>query len=560
MNRRDVMRMALLGAASAASANALAAIEPITTPTAEPTTGPSRLRPAATPRPAVGTPLANFSIIDASVADLQAAMQTGATNSHTLVKAYLARIKSIDRAGPRINAIIELNPEALSIAAALDRERQTGAVRGPLHGIPILLKDNIATADRMQTSAGSFALVGARAPRDAFIVRRLRAAGAVILGKTNLSEWANIRSSRSTSGWSARGGLTRNPYALDRNTSGSSSGSGAAIAASLAAIAVGTETDGSITSPASICGLVGIKPTVGLLSRDGIVPIAHSQDTAGPMARSVADAALLLGAMAGIDARDGATAFSSGRTFDFRPYLDVDGLRGARIGVVRNAMGGNLRIQPIVDAAIATMKRRGAILVDVEMPNMGKYGDSELEVLLYELKANLNKYLAEFAQGAPVRTLEQLIAFNDNNRIREMPYFDQELLIRAQAKGGLDSPAYLDALANNHRYSRAEGIDQVMRLERLDALFALTGGPAWLTDFVNADHSADGFSSPAAVAGYPHITVPAGLLAGLPIGVSFVGSAWSEGTLIKLAYAFEQATKHRRAPTYEAHASVGAAL
>ena len=549
MNRRDALRVGLLGVTSIGSATALA------TPRLDART-PAPTHTGGAARSAAGT----VPIIDASVAELQDAMQTGRTTSQALVKTYLARIAAIDRAGPRINAIIEINPDALTIADALDRERKLSGPRGPLHGIPILLKDNIATADRMQTTAGSFALVGAQAPRDAFIVGRLRAAGAVILGKTNLSEWANIRSTRSTSGWSARGGLTRNPYALDRNTSGSSSGSGAAIAASLAAIAVGTETDGSITSPASICGLVGIKPTLGLLSRDGIIPIAHSQDTAGPMTRSVADAALLLGAMTGIDARDGVTAFSSGHPTDFTRYLDADGLRGARIGVVRNAMGGNLRLQPIVDAAIATMRQRGAILVDVEVPNMNKYGDSELEVLLYELKAGLNKYLAEFARGAPVRTLAQLIAFNDNNRNREMPYFDQELLIRAEAKGGLDSKQYLDALANNQRYSRAEGIDQIMREQRLDALFAPTGGPAWVTDFINADHSGDGFSSPAAVAGYPHITVPAGFLAGLPIGVSFVGGAWSEGTLIKLAYGFEQATKHRRAPTYAAHASVGAML
>ena len=549
MNRRDLLRLAVIGVAGAGGASS-----------AQTAGAGAPLRHSLRRGGTAGTVSTAVPIIDVSVADLQAAMQTGRTSSVALVKAYLGRIAAIDRAGPRINAVIELNPDALAIAAVLDAERKAGAVRGPMHGIPVLLKDNIATADRMQTSAGSFALVGAQAPRDAFIVSRLRAAGAVILGKTNLSEWANLRSSRSTSGWSARGGLTRNPYALDRNTSGSSSGSAAAIAASLAAVAVGTETDGSITSPASVCGLVGIKPTLGLLSRDGIIPIAHSQDTAGPMARSVADAAALLGAMTGIDARDGSTAFSSGRSTDFSRALDNDGLRGARIGVVRNAMGANLRTQPIVDAAIATMKQRGAILVDVELPNMSKYGDSELEVLLYEFKADLNKYLAEFARGAPVRTLAQLIAFNENNRTREMPYFDQEMLLRAEAKGGLDSREYLDALANNQRFSRAEGIDQVLREHRLEALFAPTGGPAWITDFVNADHSGDSFSTPAAVAGYPHITVPAGFLAGLPIGVSFVGTAWSEATLIKLAYGFEQATRHRRAPTYAAHANVGNAI
>ncbi|GGC62453.1 amidase [Undibacterium terreum] len=500
------------------------------------------------------------SIVEASVSDLQAAMSAGKLTSKALVTQYLARIKSIDRAGPHINSIIELNPDALSIADALDKERKAKGPRGPLHGIPVLLKDNIATADKMQTTAGSLALVGAKAPRDAFLVSRLREAGAVILGKTNLSEWANIRSTRSTSGWSARGGQTKNPYALDRNTSGSSSGSGAAIAASLAAIAVGTETDGSITSPASICGLVGIKPTLGLVSRDGIIPIAHSQDTAGPMTRTVTDAALMLTAMAGVDQRDAATAGSSGKAADYSKFLDADGLKGARIGVARNAMGGNLRLQPAVDAALEVMKAKGAILIDVEVPNMNKYGDSELEVLLYELKADLNRYLAEFGTGAPVQTLKDVIAFNEKHRDKEMPYFDQELFIRAEAKGGLDSKEYLDALANNHKYSRAEGLDKVIADNKLDALFALTGGPAWLTDYVNGDHSGDGFSSPAAVAGYPHITVPAGFVAGLPVGVSFVAGAYAEATLIKLAYAFEQATRHRRAPAFKARADVGSQL
>lgn len=499
-------------------------------------------------------------VVEASVADLQAAMQAGRLTSRSLTARYLARIRAIDRAGPRINAVIELNPDASKIAAALDAERRVKGARGPLHGIPVLIKDNIATADRMQTSAGSLALVGARAPRDAFLVSRLRAAGAVILGKTNLSEWANIRSTRSTSGWSARGGLTRNPYALDRNTSGSSSGSAAAIAASLATLAVGTETDGSITSPASICGLVGIKPTVGLLSRDGIVPISHSQDTPGPMTRTVADAALLLTAMTGVDAHDAATAASAGKSADYTTFLDPNGLKGARIGVARNAMGSNPRLQPIVDAALAVMREKGAVLIDVEVPNMNKYGDSELEVLLFELKADLNAYLAEFGQGAPVRSLKDVIAFNDAHRDREMPYFDQELLLRAEEKAGLDSQDYREALANNHRYSRAEGIDRVMAEHRLDALFAPTGGPAWLTDYINADHSGDSFSSPAAVAGYPHITVPAGFIGGLPVGVSFVAGPWAEGTLIRLAYAFEQATRHRHAPTYAATAPVGASI
>ena len=502
------------------------------------------------------------SVVEASVAQLQAAMAAGSLTSHLLTAHYLTRIRALDKGGPHVNAIIELNPDAQAIAKALDLERQRSGPRGPLHGIPILIKDNIATADRMQTTAGSLALVGAKAPRDAFVVRQLRAAGAVILGKTNLSEWANIRSTRSTSGWSARGGLTRNPYALDRNTSGSSSGSAAAAAASFAALTVGTETDGSITSPASICGLVGLKPTVGLVSRDGIIPIAHSQDTAGPMTRTVADAAVLLGALAGVDPRDKASAASAasaaspaspasaGKPRDYLPFLQADGLRGARIGVVRNAMGGNARLQPIIDAALAVMTAKGAILIDVEMPNMTKYGDSELEVLLYELKTDLNAYLAEFAHGSAIGSLADLIAFNTHQRTREMPYFDQELLIRAEAKGDLDTPAYLEALANNHRYARAEGIDQVLAAHRLDALFALTGTPAWLTDFINGDHFGDSFSSPAAVAGYPHITVPAGFIDGLPIGVSFVAGAYAEGMLFKLAYGFEQATRHRRAPGF----------
>jgi amidase len=500
----------------------------------------------------------SFNIVEASAADLQAAMTSGRLTAKSLTAQYLARIKKIDKSGHSLNSIIELNPDALAIAEALDKERKAKGPRGPLHGIPVLLKDNIATADKMQTTAGSLAMIGAKAPRDAFLVAKLREAGAVILGKTNLSEWANIRSTRSTSGWSARGGLTKNPYALDRNTSGSSSGSGAAMAASLATLAVGTETDGSITSPASVNGLVGIKPTVGLISRDGIIPISHSQDTAGPMTRTVADTALLLTAMAGVDARDVATALS--KPLDYTAFLDAEGLKGARIGIASNGRASNARVQPIVDAAIEAMRAKGAVLIDVEVPNVAKYAQTELEVLLYELKADLNKYLAEFGQGASVRSLKDVIAFNERNRDREMPYFDQELFIRAQAKGGLDSKEYLAALANNHKYSRAEGIDKVMKENKLDALFGLTGGPAWITDFVNADHFTDSFTTPAAVAGYPHITVPAGFIAGLPIGVSFVAGPYAEGMLIKLAYAFEQATKHRRAPRYLAKAAVGSRL
>ena len=493
-----------------------------------------------------------FTIVEASVADLQAAMQSGKINAQKLVKLYLARIRALDKAGPRINSIIELNPDALPIAKALDAERKAKGPRGPLHGIPVLLKDNIATADKMQTTAGSLALLGVKPPRDAFVVTRLREAGAVILGKTNLSEWANMRSTRSTSGWSARGGLTKNPYALDRNTSGSSAGSAAAIAASLAAFAVGTETDGSITSPAQINGLVGIKPTLGLISRNGIVPIAHSQDTAGPMARTVADAAALLTAMAGADTRDAATLDPLMKALDYTKFLDADGLKGARIGVVRSNFGGrNDLVSAVVEEALKVLSSKGAVIVDpVELPSTGKYGQTEYEVLLYELKADMAAYLAEFAPDSNIKTLKDIIDFNEQNRTREMPFFGQEHFLRAEAKGGLDSKEYLDALANNLLFSRAEGIDKVLKAHNLDALVAPSGGPAWLTDFIKGDASGGGFSSAAAVAGYPHVTVPAGQVFGLPCGISFVGTAWSEPTLIRLAYAFEQATMHRRAPTF----------
>ena len=523
MNRRDFIRLGMIGSGAMMGGRAMAAAGK-----------------------------AGFTVVEASVDTLQAAMQAGTLTARALVKAYLARIRAIDRAGPRIHSIIELNPDALAIAAELDQESKAKGPRGPLHGIPVLVKDNIATADKMQTTAGSLALLGVKPPRDAFVVSRLREAGAIILGKTNLSEWANFRSTRSTSGWSARGGLTRNPYALDRNTSGSSAGSAAAIAASLAAIAVGTETDGSIISPSAINGLVGIKPTLGLVSRNGIVPIAHSQDTAGPMARTVADAAALLSAMAGSDARDEATHEAAGRALDYTMFLDADGLKGARIGVVRANFGGrNDLVSAVVEDALKVLKAQGAILIDpVELPNAGKYGPSELEVLLYELKADLAAYFAEFAPGSNIRTLKDVIEFNERERAREMPYFGQEYFLRAEAKGGLDSKEYLDALANNHRYSRAEGIDQVLKEHQLDALVAPSTGPAWLTDFYKGDASGGGFTSAAAVAGYPHITVPAGFVHGLPAGMSFVGGAWSEPVLIRLAYAYEQASKQRRAPTF----------
>ncbi|QTN29833.1 amidase [Rhodoferax sp. AJA081-3] len=498
------------------------------------------------------TPGVPFDVAEKSVVELQAAMAAGRTTAQQLVRLYLARIAAVDKAGPKLNAVIELNPDALAIAKALDAERKAKGPRGPLHGMPVLLKDNIATADKMQTTAGSLALVGMKPPRDAALVTRLRDAGAVILGKTNLSEWANIRSTRSTSGWSARGGLTRNPYALDRNTSGSSSGSGASMAASLAAVAVGTETDGSITSPSSIAGLVGIKPTVGLVSRAGIIPISHSQDTAGPMARTVADAAVLLTAMAGSDGRDPASAPADQKKADYTRFLNKDGLKGKRIGVVRAQIASaNDRVAAVVQAQLAVLTAQGATLVDVDdVPNSDKYGESELTVLLYELKADMAAYLEDYGPNAPIKTLADVIAFNEKHRTQEMPFFGQEHFIQAQAKGGLDSQEYRDALANNHRYARAEGLDQVLQQHRLDALVAPTGGPAWLTDLVNGDAPGGSFTSPAAVAGYPHITVPCGTVHGLPIGLSFVGGAWSEGPLIAMAYAYEQASLQRRPPTY----------
>lgn len=498
-------------------------------------------------------------IAEATVADLQTAMQSGKVTAVQLVQAYSARIQAIDKAGPKLNAVIEMNPDAAAIAKALDQERKAKGPRGPLHGIPVLLKDNIATADRMQTTAGSLALVGVKPPKDAHLVKRLRDAGAVILGKTNLSEWANMRSTRSTSGWSARGGLTKNPYALDRNTSGSSSGSGTAAAAGLAALTVGTETDGSITSPASIASLVGIKPTVGLVSRAGVIPISHSQDTAGPMTRTVADAAALLTAMAGTDSEDSATAQANSKMADYSKALSKDGLRGKRIGVLRSQFEaqGEL-VGPVVEAELAVLKAQGAILVDVpEIPNSAKYGDSELTVLLYELKHDMADYLAKYAPGSKMQTLADLIAFNNANAAKEMPYFGQEHFIKAQAKGGLDSQEYKDALANNIKYAREEGLDKVFAEHKLDALVAPTGGLAWQTDFINSDFYGTSFTSPAAVAGYPHITVPAGFVHGLPCGISFVGLAWSEAKLIGMAYAYEQASKRRKPPTFPKTVNLG---
>jgi amidase len=494
----------------------------------------------------------NVDLEEVTIAGLQQQMIYGEVSARTLAEAYLKRIEEVDRQGPRLNSVIEINPDALDIAVALDKERKEKGVRGPMHGIPVLIKDNIDTADRMKTTAGSLALVNSKPLRDAYVAQRLRGSGAVILGKTNLSEWANFRSTHSTSGWSGRGGQTRNPYALDRNPCGSSSGSGVSVAANLCTVAVGTETDGSIVCPSSANSLVGIKPTVGLVSRAGIIPISHSQDTAGPMARTVTDAAILLGVLAGIDERDSATSASRGKSFkDYTKFLDLDGLRGARIGVARKSFGFNDKVDKLMEDAIKTMKGLGAVIVDpADIVTNGKFDDSEFDVLLYEFKEGLNGYLAGLGPNAPLHSLKEIIDFNEKNKVTEMPYFGQEIFIKAQEKGPLTSKAYRLALAKNHRMSRAEGIDATLSKHRLDAIIAPTGGPAWNTDLVNGDHFGGGSSTPAAVAGYPNITVPAGYVFGLPVGISFFGRAYSEPMLIKLAYSYEQATRLRHPPQF----------
>src|SRR5262245_2764229 len=484
-----------------------------------------------------------FPLEEATAAQLQEWMSSGRYTSRQITELYLTRIEEIDRGGPALRSVSEVNPDALSIADALDAERRAKGPRGPLHGVPVLIKDNIDTADRMLTTAGSLALEGTRPSKDAGLVERLRAAGAVILGKANLSEWANFRSTHSSSGWSGRGGQVKNPYALDRNPCGSSSGTGVAIAANLAAIGVGTETDGSIVCPSGANGLVGIKPTVGLVSGAGIIPISHTQDTAGPMARTVADAAALLAAMAEPRAR--------GIPADVRPLLRDGALKGARIGVARKQyFGYSDAADDLVNKAIADMKAAGAAIVDpADIPTASKMDACEMEVLLYEFKADLNAYLGSRDPTSPVRSLEDLIAFNEREKAREMPYFGQELFVRAQKKGPLPTPAYRTAKATCRSLAREQGIDFVLKKYRLDAIVAPTGSPAWTTDLVNGDHFTGASSTPAAVAGYPSITVPAGQAFGLPVGLSFIGTAWSEAKLIALAYAYEQATKHRRPPT-----------
>ena len=536
INRRRFLGTTIMGGAGLAAASAGC------TPANETDTGSEGPDPAAAP----------FELDEATVEDLQESMESGQRTARSITELYLGRIAALDRQGPDLGSIIETNPQALEIADQLDVERRDGGTRGPLHGIPVIIKDNIDTADQMTTTAGSLALEGSIPAQDSYVAQKLREAGAIILAKANLSEWANFRSTMSSSGWSGRGGQCRNPYALDRNPCGSSSGSAAAIAANFAALAIGTETDGSVVCPSTRNGVVGIKPTVGLVSRAGIIPISHIQDTAGPMTRTLRDGAVLLGALAGVDPRDDATAASEGNSYtDYTQFLEADGLRDGRIGVARSFAGFEARVVALFDEAIAAMAAGGATIVDpADVPNMDKYGDSEFEAMMYEFKANLNAYLESLGPVAAVKSLAEIIAFNEENRDRSMPFFGQEILIDSEAKGPLTDQAYRDALANNRRYSRREGIDALMDEHNLDAIIAPTGNPAWMTDHVNGDQAAGFSSRPAAVAGYPAITVPMGFVAGLPVGISFFGRAWSEPTLLKLAYAFEQATNHREAPRF----------
>lgn len=494
-----------------------------------------------------------FELDEITVAELQAGMESGERTARSIAEAYLRRIEEIDGRGPELRSIIETNPDALALADELDAERAAGRVRGPLHGIPVAIKDNIDTHDGMTTTAGSLALEGSIPPRDAFISERLRAAGAIILAKANMSEWAYFRGYRATSGWSARGGQCRNPYALDRNPCGSSSGSGVAVSANLVPLTIGTETGGSIMCPSSINGVVGIKPTVGLWSRSGVIPISHSQDTAGPMARTVRDAALLLGPLTGVDPRDEATAPSEGNAHsDYTQFLDADGLRGARIGVARSFTGYDPRIIELFEDAVAAMRSAGAVIVDPADLDAAAWNDPLSLVLLeYEFKADLNAYLAELGPDAPVRSLAEVIAFNEANADREMPHFGQERMTDAQARGPLTEQAYLDAKRTIQRANREDGIDRLMDEHRLDAIVAPTMDLAWPTDHIRGDRLDGGSSAgPAAIAGYPDISVPMGFVKGLPVGISFFGRAWSEPVLLRVAFAYEQATRHRRAPSF----------
>jgi amidase len=491
-----------------------------------------------------------FDLQEMSVRQLQRGYTEGRFTVSDVVKGYLQRIEAIDRNGPRINSVLCVNPDALRIAAELDQEMRAGKSRGPLHGIPVILKDNIDTKDPMPTTAGATALRGSYAREDSWVAKKLRAAGAVILAKANMSEWANFRANFSSSGWSGVGGQTRNPYVLDRNPCGSSSGSGVAVAASLCALAIGTETNGSIVCPANNNGVVGIKPTVGLISRAGIIPISFTQDTAGPMARTVEDAAICLGALTGVDETDATTPASKGKSFaDYTPFLKAGGLEGKRIGLLKNSAAYHHKVGALLQQAVAYLKNRGAEVIELEGPKEAPIEGDSFQVMLYEFKDGLNKYFAGLDSAAPVKNIQELIEFNKKDAV-ELRYFDQALLEQAQEKGGLEATEYKKALAAMRKAVREEGIDKLMDDNRLDALMAPTGAPAWKTDRVDGDHFVGGSSSLAAIAGYPAITVPMGFIDELPVGVSFFGRAWSEPLLLEIAFAYEQGTKHRRAPKF----------
>ena len=538
MKRKDFLKVGVLGGAMAGMGVGVSACKP------------EKQQVAAKPAEP-----GDFELDEITVDQLQDAMKSGKYTSESVTKMYLDRIHEIDKNGPTLNTVIELNPDALTIARQLDQERAQGKIRGPLHGVPIMIKDNIDTADKMMTTAGALALAGNVVSKDSFIAQKLREAGAVILAKTNLSEWANFRSTHSSSGWSGRGGQTRNPNVLSRNPCGSSSGSGAGASANLCTIAIGTETDGSIVCPSSVNGVVGVKPTVGLWSRSGIIPISKSQDTPGPMARTVRDAAILLGALTGVDSRDPATAGSKGHSYkDYTQFLDSNGLKGARIGIARNFKGFYKNAEDILEASIESMKKAGAVIVDpanIEPKEKGG-GDAEFQVLLYEFKDGVNNYLKTANPNIKVHSLKDIIEWNKQQKAESMPYFGQDILIMAEKKGPLTEKAYRDALAKSHRVSREQGIDATMKKYNLDAIVALTVGPSWTTDVINGDHVSGGSSSPAAMAGYPDITVTAGYIYDLPVGISFFGAAWSEPKLLKYAYAFEQVTKARRKPAFRA--------
>ncbi|WP_375444732.1 amidase [uncultured Fibrella sp.] len=491
----------------------------------------------------------DFVLNEVTIGDLQANMKAGQYSSADITKLYLDRIQAVDKSGPGLNSVIEINPDALTMAAALDQERKAGKLRGPMHGIPILLKDNIDTGDQQMTTAGSLALKGHKAANDAFVARKLRDAGAVILGKTNLSEWANFRSTRSSSGWSSRGGQTRNPYVLDRSPCGSSSGSGSAVAANLCAVAVGTETDGSVIAPSSFCGIVGLKPTVGLVSRSGIIPISKTQDTAGPMTRTVTDAAILLGAMTGYDPADAVTGESRGKgVADYTPFLNAAGLAGKRIGVEKSFLKGHEGVVGLYKQAIEVLTKQGATVVEVDLlKSLDDIGGAELTVLQYEFKDGLNRYLSTASAG--VKSLAEVIAFNKQNAREAMPFFKQEILETSEAKAGLTSKEYTDALAKT--LSSRRHIDQLMATNKLDAICGTSIGFAGCIDLINGDYDTGFyFCPPAAMAGYPHITVPMGLVHGLPVGFSFMAGAYQEGPLFTIAYAYEQASKKRTKPTF----------